>query len=1334
MKMKTLNIVILGVILIDLVGALPMWPRGVDCPARCICTITNDYLYPLRQGVYQKVDCANKGLNFIPRNLPPETNILLLNNNRIRSIGQAFRSVFDLKYLDLSYNNFQFIKEGVFDYNRNLELINLGWNSIQTLEDAVFRRQEDMTDLTLAGNKLTEIPYAVSSLRTLQVLQLYQNQITSLENNPFVGLDSLQFLNLHDNQISKIEGTVFLRNPELSNIYLNANKIQSIPANLFRNLRSLDYLALSDNQITNFHVNTFRMAGNIRSLDLQRNQLTTLPSGLFVGMSRLREINLQENMLRTIPHSTAMFRGLNNLRTIDLSKNTAIGTLPPGIFSNLPNLETITLSHLTGIDATTFYGLPHLKTLKITDSSINTLSNNIFKDNRLLEQLSLPKCGISTVEQRALFGLSKLRSIDFSDNRLTFVDGSMFAECQLIAIETLHLQYNKIRELSVFAFRNMETLINLRLDNNKIPSLPAFMFNFLRNLRSLEVDHNSITFVQDGALSGLMSLARFDISNNPINCDCTILPFTRWINNNKNKIFSLTQTVCGSPSIYAHNPITTVMNTVSGTPFVCIPPSITSQPKAPQIFIKVGTHSKLPCDLQEHVVAEQVWTIPLNRKITVGKTPTTAFVIAMQHITALTDGTLVIQNAGYTDSGKYTCTATNSKGITSITYNILVVDFVPTGGVVAPGAGTTGTGGTPGAGTPGGGTPGVGTPGGGTPGGGTPGGGTPGVGTPGGGTPGAGTPGGGTPGAGTPGGGIPGAGTPGGEIPGAGTPGGGIPGGGTPGGGTPGVGIPGAWVPGAGIPGAGTPGAGIPGAGTPGAGIPGAGTPGAEVPGAGTPGVGTPGAGGWIPGGGTPGVGTPGVGTPGAGVPGAGTPGAGTPGAGTPGVWTPNFGTPGFWTPNFGTPGFGTPGFGTPGGGTPGVGTPGAGIPGAGTPGVGIPGAGTPGAGTPGAGTPGVGLPGRPGGGFGGPNRPIGPNGGYPVNPGNGVPGYPGINPGNGGNPVLPVPGYPGIIHPGTGNVLPSRVPHLQPTRFPHTTPGAYDPHPCTPSPCLHGGKCTEIPADGIEDSDHQKPKVTSKTVIPVAVAEPVVLMAKCTCTQLWGGRYCEVRLPGRPKAVQISNTHSNYIQIKWHKGEINGDLSGYKVLYRKMGGDQPIEVSMPLDPDVKSFTLHQLETEATYRICVVAYNTGGESDLGDDNCILAHTNKSDKTKSQDNISILTVSLGGLGLLIAIVASAGYYRYNHKKNKPVETMQQRTDNLKKGLQKKGRGAAKPAREPVRPETIYYSHSNDSVMLLDMNPQIPSMMYLNPSAAPPAPQKAIKPKPKKRLLQIQSDLE
>ncbi|XP_071295326.1 leucine-rich repeat and transmembrane domain-containing protein 1 [Agelaius tricolor] len=137
-----------------------------SCPEKCLCHRAS-----------KTADCKNRGFTEIPARLPPEIQILQLQNNRIWRINQnAFTATPLLKILDLSNNSISSVALGAFQKLRYLQELDLSSNSIIRLPETFGNSTGNITLLSVKHNKLQKMErILLESLPNLKVVLFKDN-------------------------------------------------------------------------------------------------------------------------------------------------------------------------------------------------------------------------------------------------------------------------------------------------------------------------------------------------------------------------------------------------------------------------------------------------------------------------------------------------------------------------------------------------------------------------------------------------------------------------------------------------------------------------------------------------------------------------------------------------------------------------------------------------------------------------------------------------------------------------------------------------------------------------------------------------------------------------------------------------------------------------------------------------------------------------------------------------------------------------------------------------------------------------------------------------------
>lgn len=160
------------------------------CPDKCLCYAAS-----------KTVDCKNRGFTEIPARLPPEIQILQLQNNRIWRINQnAFTGTPLLKILDLSNNSLSSLVPGAFQKLQYLQVLNLTRNLIHYIENKTFSFLPHLKELDLSSNSIIRLPETFgNSTGNITLLSVKHNKLQKMERVLLESLPNLKVVLFKDN-------------------------------------------------------------------------------------------------------------------------------------------------------------------------------------------------------------------------------------------------------------------------------------------------------------------------------------------------------------------------------------------------------------------------------------------------------------------------------------------------------------------------------------------------------------------------------------------------------------------------------------------------------------------------------------------------------------------------------------------------------------------------------------------------------------------------------------------------------------------------------------------------------------------------------------------------------------------------------------------------------------------------------------------------------------------------------------------------------------------------------------------------------------------------------
>ncbi len=401
----------------------------------------------------KKLDLSQNQINYLPQGFgknQKELTILNLSENHLQSIDSNYSFLENLKILKLSSNKLNHLYD-VFERLKNLEILSLSNNSISEIPPSIFNLSQ-LKRLDLSKNRLNQIPL-ISNLKNLEFLDLSSNKLKYVPNT--IGkLTNLTTLNLVENELNElpneIEGL-----KKLKVLIFDKNKLSRLP-DTFKNLSSLIFLSFKHNKFDNLP-KAITSLKNLKHLDVAGNQIKTLPSNIG-DLSKLESLNLFINQLENIPIS---FSNLKNLKVLHLGHN-LLGNIP-NFFNKLISLEKLALirnrfySNINSLE-----NLQNLKELELSGNNLGVFPEWICKLSNL-EGLWLIECSLTSI-LGCIESLENLLELRLEHNRIDLIPDSIGKLAQL---KTLMLHNNKLQNIPK-TIQNLDNLEYFYLGGNQI--------------------------------------------------------------------------------------------------------------------------------------------------------------------------------------------------------------------------------------------------------------------------------------------------------------------------------------------------------------------------------------------------------------------------------------------------------------------------------------------------------------------------------------------------------------------------------------------------------------------------------------------------------------------------------------------------------------------------------------------------------------------------------------------------------------------------------------------------------------------------------------------------
>ncbi|NXA53452.1 SLIK1 protein, partial [Nothocercus julius] len=153
----------------------------------------------------------------------------------------------------------------------------------------------------------------------VQELFLRDNKIHTIRKSQFLDYRKLNLLDLGNNNIATVENNTFKNLFDLRWLYMDSNYLDTLSREKFAGLQNLEYLNVEFNGIQLIMPGTFNAMPKLRVLILNNNLLRSLPVDVFAGVS-LSKLSIHNNYFMYLPVAGVLDQ-LTSITQIDLHGN-----------------------------------------------------------------------------------------------------------------------------------------------------------------------------------------------------------------------------------------------------------------------------------------------------------------------------------------------------------------------------------------------------------------------------------------------------------------------------------------------------------------------------------------------------------------------------------------------------------------------------------------------------------------------------------------------------------------------------------------------------------------------------------------------------------------------------------------------------------------------------------------------------------------------------------------------------------------------------------------------------------------------------------------------------
>ena len=419
-------------------------------------------------------------------------------------------------YFSMINSNMPVLFNGAFSKvsGKTLRILILIRNSISSIEAEAFKNLNQLKELILSENKLTTLYNGTFlNIPNLTTLAMEMNRFQTMPVNNICLLKNLRILKMKGNNIESAKfDECFTQMKDLNSVDISNNPITEIKPVDFYGLRNshISQLFLTQLGLTTLSKDHFQYVPHLRVLSLQKNKFISLKADVFQDEWGLTSLILGRNQLKNIP-GYALSK-MPYLQTLNLEQNNITNCTFSEEFQNMTNLRTIDLGKnamgsLTKTSFTNFYNSTRLTELILSFCKLQVIEADTFLPLRSLKRLRLDNNPLNArMLEQAFYGLRfayNLSQLYLESTNLAALNNETFQYLVNTSLVRIEAKGSALQVLKMDTFKYLSKLSYLSLTGKGIKEIQANVFQSVNNLEWLDLSKNSLLTVPDATTVNL---------------------------------------------------------------------------------------------------------------------------------------------------------------------------------------------------------------------------------------------------------------------------------------------------------------------------------------------------------------------------------------------------------------------------------------------------------------------------------------------------------------------------------------------------------------------------------------------------------------------------------------------------------------------------------------------------------------------------------------------------------------------------------------------------------------------------------------------------------------